>query len=111
MNMRKVLSAMLLLLLVLAAGYSSAAAQSLTSEAVTAAAPAGDGDEAYTTGHQKLPAGYSQYVRCVNAPGASLRYRLAHAGQRAVRCGEEAYTTGHQKLPPSPPCMRNIMIQ
>jgi hypothetical protein len=111
MNMRKVLSAMMLLLLVLAAGYSSAAAQTLTSEAVTAAVPEGGGDEAYTTGHQKLPAGCSQYVRCVTLPGGSLRYRLAHSNQRAVRGGEEAYTTGHQNLAPSPPCMRNTMRQ
>ncbi len=111
MNMRRVLAAMLLLLLVLVAGYSSAAAQTVASGAVMSAAPAGEGDEAYTTAHQKLPVFYSQHVRCVTVPGASLRYRHAHPGLRGIRGCDEAYTTGHQKLVPSPPCMRNTIIQ
>jgi hypothetical protein len=117
MNMRRVLSAMLLLLLVLAVDYSSPAAQGLTPDDVLSAIAtrkaeaARKGDEAYSTGHQKLPASCSQYVRSVTVPGASLPYRNGHPVQRAVRGCDEAYSTGHQKLAPCPPCMRTTMTQ
>lgn len=112
MRTRHVLSAILLLVLALATGVSSFVAQGVAAQDVASVPPDCDCEEAYNTGHQKLPANCPRTAHSVWVPGASLAYRHAHRTQRAALGGEEAFTAGHQSFAAAyPPCRHYVTIQ